>query len=89
MAEYFSRNVTICKRFHPRKCLCMCIIYTPSHPHTLTPSPSQLLELKDVVSVRRCRLVRYDDYTECLDQSFDDSEVSEGVWVCGCVGVRV
>ena len=76
MAEYFSRNVTICKRFHPRKCLCMCIIYTP-----LTPSPSQLLELKDVVSVRRCRLVRYDDYTECLDQSFDDSEVSEGVRV--------
>ena len=67
-----------------RESVYACVLYThPSHPHTLTPSPSQLLELKDVVSVRRCRLVRYDDYTECLDQSFDDSEVSEGVRVCG------
>ena len=28
-----------------------------------------------MVPVERCRLVRYDEYTETLDQSFDDNKV--------------
>ena len=28
-----------------------------------------------MVQLSRCRLVKYDEYTDCLDQSFDDSAV--------------
>ena len=35
----------------------------------------QLLELKSCVPMERCRLVRYDEYMETLDQSFDEPEV--------------
>ncbi|CAI8044308.1 Ubiquitin carboxyl-terminal hydrolase 47 [Geodia barretti] len=37
----------------------------------------KILELQDVVPVARCRLVRYDEYSECLDQSFDENEGME------------
>ena len=36
----------------------------------------QLLGLEGVVPLDRCRLVRYDEYTETLDQSFDENQVS-------------
>ena len=35
----------------------------------------QLLDLERYVSLERCRLVKYDDYSETLDQSFEDQEV--------------
>lgn len=35
----------------------------------------QLQNLEGVVPLERCRLVRYDEYTETLDQSFDDNPV--------------
>ena len=28
-----------------------------------------------MVPLSRCRFVKYDEYTECLDQSFDDTEL--------------
>ena len=37
----------------------------------------QLLDLERYVSLERCRLVKYDDYSETLDQSFEDQEVGE------------
>ena len=37
---------------------------------------SQLLGLSDLVPLERCRLVKFDDYSENLDESFDDSVVS-------------
>ena len=38
----------------------------------------QLLDLERYVSLERCRLVKYDDYSETLDQSFEDQEVGGG-----------
>ena len=35
----------------------------------------QLLDLERYVPLERCRLVRYDDYSETLDQSFEEQEV--------------
>ena len=37
----------------------------------------QLLDLERYVSLERCRLVKYDDYSETLDQSFEDQEVGK------------
>ena len=37
----------------------------------------QLLDLETYVPLERCRLVKYDDYSETLDQSFEDQEVGE------------
>ena len=34
------------------------------------------MKLQDVVPVSRCRLVRYEEYTECLDQSFEENVVN-------------
>jgi ubiquitin carboxyl-terminal hydrolase 47 len=45
----------------------------------------KILELQDVVPVSRCRLVRYDEYSECLDQSFDENEGMEETF-CMMVG---
>ena len=48
--------------------------------HSLTHSllsPRQLLEFEAVLPVARCRLVKYDEYTETLDQSFEGIEVSD------------
>ena len=36
----------------------------------------QVMELSPHVPIERCRLVKYDDYTETLDESFDPVEVS-------------
>lgn len=36
----------------------------------------QVMELSPHVPIERCRLVKYDDYTETLDESFDSEEVS-------------
>ncbi len=57
--------------------------YKHSHTtHTLTiltlltlSQSSQLLGLKDHVPLEQCRLVKYDEYTETLDQSFENTEV--------------
>ena len=38
----------------------------------------QLLDLERYVPLERCRLVRYDDYSETLDQSFEEQEVGGG-----------
>ena len=38
----------------------------------------QLLDLERYVPLERCRLVRYDDYSEALDQSFEGQEVMGG-----------
>ena len=35
----------------------------------------QALELKKYVPLERCRLVKYDEYSETLDQSFEEQEV--------------
>ena len=35
----------------------------------------ELLELRREVLVDHCRLVRFDEYTETLDQSFDEHPV--------------
>ena len=43
----------------------------------------QILELKNHVPLERCRLVKYDEYTETLDQSFDEQEVCVGGGVEG------
>jgi len=37
-------------------------------------SDLQLLGLSRVLPLERCRLVRYDEYSETLDQSFDYDE---------------
>eukprot|EP00731_Ephydatia_muelleri_P029733 Em0021g256a len=39
-----------------------------------TKEAYKLLELKSCVPMERCRLVRYDEYMETLDQSFDEPE---------------
>ena len=39
----------------------------------------RLMKLGDVVPLDRCRLVKYDDYTETFDQSLDLDEV--GKWI--------
>ena len=39
-----------------------------------TKEAYKVLELKSCVPIERCRLVRYDEYVETLDQSFDDPE---------------
>lgn len=38
----------------------------------------QALELKKYVPLERCRLVKYDEYSETLDQSFEEQEVHVG-----------
>ena len=38
----------------------------------------QLLDLERYVPLERCRLVKYDDYSETLDQSFEGQEVMGG-----------
>ena len=49
----------------------------PPGDYTCHPfhSPCKALELKDLVPLERCRLVKYDEYTEALDQSFEEQEV--------------
>ena len=45
----------------------------------LAPLSPQLLGLKERdISLERCRLVKYDEYSETLDQSFEFGEVGEG-----------
>ena len=48
----------------------------PPLPHLPLPlSSPQVMELSGHVSIEQCRLVKYDDYTETLDESFDLEEV--------------
>lgn len=37
--------------------------------------PTQLLGLTDLVPLEQCRLVKYDEYTETMDQSFEETQV--------------
>ena len=52
-----------------------CDLYTGSCEQYLS---MQLLDLERYVPLERCRLVRYDDYSETLDQSFEGQEVMGG-----------
>ena len=36
------------------------------------------------VPIERCRLVKYDDYSETMDQSFDLEEVHENTCIYTC-----